>query len=147
MGAIKDYFDIRELVSPRVYEKEGENAWRFFDPRLLEVMLFIREALGKPISVNKWMFGKSYTQRGLRENTSEIVSAKTKAGKLYLSAHVFGQALDFDVKGMSAEEVRDWISAHSDELPHPVRLENAVSWVHLDVAVKEGQAKVYIFNP
>jgi hypothetical protein len=147
MSTIKDYFDIRELVSPEVYAKEGENAWRFFDPRLLEVMLFIRESLGRPISVNKWMFGKSYTQRGLRENTSDIVSQKTKAGKLYLSAHVFGQALDFDVRGMTADAVRAWIKDHAGELPHAVRLENGVNWVHLDVAVKEGQGKVYIFNP
>jgi hypothetical protein len=146
MKTIKDYFDIRELVSKEVYNKEGENAWRFFDPRLLEVMLFIREELSKPISVNGWYFGKSYSQRGLRENTGSIVKEKTLKGKMYLSAHVFGQALDFDVKGLSAEEVRNRLKAMADRLPHAIRLEAKVNWVHLDVAVKEGQGKVYIFN-
>jgi len=49
MSSIKDYFEIEELVSKAVFDKEGENAWRFFDPRLLETMLFIREYFGKPI--------------------------------------------------------------------------------------------------
>ncbi len=146
MKTIKDYFDIRELVSREVYNKEGENAWRFFDPRLLEVMLFIREDLGKPISVNGWFFGKSFSQRGLRENTGSVVRKKTQDGKLYLSAHVFGQALDFDVKGMSAAEVRNKLVDMADRLPYSIRLEANVNWVHLDVAVKEGQGKVYIFN-
>ena len=45
---IKDYFDIQELVCRHVYEKYGNNAWQFFDNRLLETLLVIREKLGKP---------------------------------------------------------------------------------------------------
>ena len=146
MSNIKDYFDIRELVSEDVFNKDGENAWRFFDPRLFEVMLFIRTELNKPIYANKWHKGKNLSQRGLRENTCSIVKGKTLDDKMYLSAHVFGQALDFDVKGMSAEEVRQWLVQKADELPHAIRLEKGKTWVHLDVAVKEGQGKVYVFN-
>ncbi|MCK5857278.1 MAG: hypothetical protein KAG64_07305 [Bacteroidales bacterium] len=146
MSNIRDYFDIRELVSREVYNKEGENAWRFFDPRLIELMLFIREEFNKSIYVNGWFFGKAFSQRGLRENTGSVVKKKTLEGKLYLSAHVFGQALDFDIKGMSAAEVRDRLVDMADRLPHPIRLEANVNWVHLDVAVKEGQGKVYVFN-
>jgi hypothetical protein len=146
MSNIKDYFDIRELVSEDVFNKEGENAWRFFDPRLLDVMLFIRMELGKPIYANRWHKEKNLSQRGLRENTCSIVKGKTISGDMYLSAHVFGQALDFDVKGMSADEVRDRIVGMADLLPYPIRLEADVNWVHLDVAVKEGQGKVYVFN-
>jgi len=146
MSSIKDYFEIEELVSKAVFDKEGENAWRFFDPRLLETMLFIREYFGKPIYVNGWKYGRSFSQRGLRENTGSVVRKKCQEGKLYLSAHVFGQALDFDVKGMTANEVRERLIDLADILPHPIRLEANVNWVHLDIAVKEGQGKVYVFH-
>ena len=136
MSNIKDYFEIQELVSKAVYNKEGENAWRFFDPRLLAVMLFIRKELGKPIYANGWAYDKPFSQRGLRENTGSIVKKKCQQGKMYLSAHVFGQALDFDVKGMTADEVRDHLQDMADRLPFPIRLERNVSWVHLDVAAK-----------
>jgi hypothetical protein len=52
---------------------------------------------------------------------------------VYLTQHGFGKAVDFNVVGMEAEEVRLWIKAHASELPYPCRLEKDVSWVHLDV--------------
>ena len=46
MATIKDYFDIRELVCPHVHDKFGAYAWQFFDPRLLDTLLVIREKIG-----------------------------------------------------------------------------------------------------
>ena len=51
---ITRYFDIQELVCPHVYDKFGLYAWQFFDPRLLDVLLAIREGIEKPIIVNNW---------------------------------------------------------------------------------------------
>ncbi|MEE0969944.1 MAG: hypothetical protein U0M06_11295, partial [Clostridia bacterium] len=65
---IKDYFDIKELVCPHVYNKFREYAWRFFDPRLLDTLLVIREKINKPIYVNNWDMGGDFSQRGLRCN-------------------------------------------------------------------------------
>ena len=48
---VSRYFDIRELVCPHVYDKFGLYAWQFFDPRLLDVLLAIREGIGKPIII------------------------------------------------------------------------------------------------
>lgn len=73
---IKDYFDIQELVCRHVYEKFGDNAWQFFDNRLLETLLVIREKLGKPIYVNNWQVGGNVTQRGLRCNVCQLVAEK-----------------------------------------------------------------------
>jgi hypothetical protein len=42
-------------------------------------------------------------------------------------------AVDFDVTGMKAEEVRKWIKDNQIFLPYPIRLEEDVNWVHLDV--------------
>lgn len=143
MTAIKKYFDIRELVCPHVYDKFREYAWNFFDPRLLDVMLVIREKLGKPIYVNNWDMGGSFSQRGLRSNISPLVKEKTALEKLYMSPHLQGMGLDFDVKGMTAEEVRKWIVNNKILLPHAVRLESDVNWVHLDVRTDGMQAVTF----
>ena len=109
MATIKDYFDIRELTCPHVYDKFREYAWNFFDPRLLDTLLVIREKIGKPIYVNNWDMGGNFTQRGFRCNICPLVKEKTALEKLYVTAHNQGMGVDFDVKGMSAEEVRKWI--------------------------------------
>ena len=101
---IKNYFNIKELVCKHVYNKFGEMAWTFFDPRLLETICVIREKLGKPITVNTWHSGGGLTQRGLRCNVCQLVAEKTRLEKVYVSAHLQGTALDFDVKGMTALE-------------------------------------------
>lgn len=131
--SIKDYFNIKELVCPHVYDKFGEYAWQFFDPRLLDTLLVIREKIGKPIVVNNWAVGGDFSQRGLRCNICALVKEKTALEKLYMSAHNQGMAVDFDVTGMKAEEVRKWIKGNQIFLPYPIRLEEGVNWVHLDV--------------
>ena len=124
---IKKYFSIKELVCPHVYNLHGDKAWAFFDPRLLDVLYFIRANLGKPITVNN---GTTLTQRGYRCNLCELVKTKKT---LYCSAHMRGQAIDFDVKGMTADQVRNWLWNNRERLPHNIRLEEDVSWVHVDV--------------
>jgi hypothetical protein len=140
------YFGIKELVCPHVYEKFGEKAWRFLDERLLENLDWIRENLDKPIVVNNWAQGGEYSQRGLRCTRCILVIEQVDLRKVYLSAHIFGKAVDFNVVGMTAEEVRQWIKAHAKDLPHPCRLEESVSWVHLDVMPTAG-VKVMGFYP
>lgn len=142
---IKQYFGIKELVCPHVYEIWGESAWQFLDDRMLENLLFIREGIGKPIVVNNWAKGGEYSQRGLRCNTCILVIEKTDLRKVYLSEHIFGQAVDFHVVGMTAEKVRQWIIDHADELPYPARLERDVSWVHMGVRNKSVE-KVDLFG-
>ena len=127
------YFGIKELVCPHVYERWGEMAWQFLDERLLANLDFIREGIGKPIVVNNWAQGGQYSQRGLRCNCCILVIEKTDLRKVYLSQHIFGKAVDFNVVGMDAESVRKWIKTHAKKLPYPCRLEENVSWVHLDV--------------
>ena len=70
---------------------------------------------------------------------------------MYLSAHVMGKAIDFDVKGMKATEVRDWVEENQDIFPYKIRLENKMNgkpirWSHLDVYYSRKNPKVYKFN-
>lgn len=148
---IKEYFVIQEFVSKKVYDKYGEKAWMFICPRLLHTLLIIRKDLGRPITINNWHIGGKFSQRGLRSNLSSIFMSKFKKGRMYLSAHVMGRAIDFDVAGMGAEEVRMWLKGYYKTLPYKVRLEHKmngknISWVHLDMFWSEKNNKVYQFN-
>lgn len=145
---IPKYFEVQELVCPHVFNKWGHNPnfiWNFFDPRLLQTMDFLREKIGKPIYVNNWSIGGNLSQRGLRCNICDLVKSKTIASKIYVSSHILGQACDFDVKGMTVQEVRVWIQSHALELPYSVSLEDGVSWVHIDMREQNNQ-KVYLFK-
>lgn len=148
MATIKDYFDIRELTCPHVYDKFREYAWNFFDPRLLDTLLVIREKIGKPIYVNNWDMGGNFTQRGLRSNLSPIVKEKTSLEKLYMSAHCQGMAVDFNVKGMTIEDTHKWLKNNQILLPHPIRVESinsAPTWIHIDTRT-DGLNVITYFN-
>lgn len=144
---VKKYFDLEELVCPHVYNNKGLRAmaWDFFDPRLLETLYVIREKLEKAIYVNNWAIGGGLSQRGLRCNVCILVAEKTALEKVYMSAHIQGNGIDFDVKGMSAEEVRTWIVENQEILPHPIRLESGVSWIHMDMRNDGKRGKVVMF--
>lgn len=144
---IRAYFKAQDFFCPDVYRRFGDKAWGFLDPRMLDNLAYIRTGLAKPITANTWAQGGAYSQRGLRCNCCSLVANKTKAGALYVSAHMQGMAVDFDVKGMKAEEVRAWIKQHAATLPHPCRLENGTSWVHMDVRVDTSNPeKLQTFN-
>ena len=64
-----------------------------------------------------------------------------------MSAHTMGKAVDFDVEGMTADEVRGWLAEHGAYLPYPIRVENDVNWLHMDVFQNKDNVKVYFFNP
>lgn len=143
MKTIKDFFGIKELVCPHVFDKFGEGAWALFDPRLLAVLLFIRTNLWKAVIVNNWHKGGQFSQRGYRCNLCQLVKEKTIKDKLYCTAHSEGMAIDFDVVGMTAEEVRTWLHNNRERLPYSIRLETNVNWVHLDVRTTSSNKITY----
>ena len=147
----KGYFIPQEFVSETVYQRYRDDSWQFISTDLLYVMLVIREKLAKPITINNWHRGGMMQQRGLRDNLTPIFKKKFVQDTLYLSGHVLGMAVDFDVAGMTASEVRVWLVKNADALPCKIRLENLlrgepISWVHLDVKYVESNPKVYLFN-
>lgn len=141
----KNYFSIKELVCKHVYNKFGEKAWQFLDTELLHTLLIIRKTINKPITVNNWSTGGTFSQRGCRCNICQIPKDKTVANALYMSAHINGAGVDFDVKGMTAQAVRNWIIANQALLPYPIRLEDKVTWVHLDIYDLLNGQKVNLF--
>ena len=148
INQLRQYFEVYELVDKIVFDVHGHNSWKFFSTDLLHCLLIIRKELGKPITINNWYWGGSLSQRGLRHNLSNMVLKKTR---LYLSAHMMGKAIDFDVRGMTAGEVRKWINDNPDKFPCKIRLENRmkgepISWVHLDIIDEKTNPKVYLFD-
>jgi hypothetical protein len=139
------YFSLDELVCEDVLNTYGERAWSFFDQRLLITLDTIRDRIGKPIFVNDWLIHGSYSQRGLRCLRCDLVKAKCLSGEMYMSAHMLGKAADFDIVGLVASEVRAWIIKNKNAWPYHIRLEDGVSWVHLDT-FDFSDEKVVLFN-
>ena len=122
------HFAPHELVDPVCFSKFGADAVAFFRPELLISLDMLRQILGKPFTVNNWKDGGPFKWRGLR-------TQGCAQGAEY-SMHRFGMAIDFDVKGMAAEEVRVWLRAKWADYPDLgngiTRIENGVNWVHVD---------------
>lgn len=135
---VSKYFKIQELVSEAVYKKYGEKSWEFIDTKLIKVLDLLREHFGKPITVNNWCFGGNLNQRGLRANKDELVVNKKD---YYISQHCLGKAVDFNVKGMTAQEVYEEILKNKDKFYLISRIENikdTPTWTHIDVANVDG---------
>lgn len=127
LNEIKPFFNIEELVCDHTLSKFGNQAWDFLDTDFLHCLLVIRrDILQKPM----WCNGNGAKQRGLRCNLCPLVKEKKVP---YISAHVQGKAGDFTITGMTAEQARQKIKEKAYLLPHPIRLEAGVSWLHFDV--------------
>ena len=137
---LSQFFDIEELVCNHTFKKWGDRSWQFLDTEYLHTLLILRtEVLNAPM----WCNGNGMTQRGLRCNVCELV--KTKPYN-YLSAHVLGKGGDFTITGMSAEQARNLIRSNIQKFPYPIRLEKAVSWLHIDVLDTNNGAKLVEFD-
>ena len=137
---VKKYFTIQELVCPHVYKQFGEDSWKFLSTELLHTIYMVRHVILKvPMYIN----GGNYSQRGLRCNLCSLVKAKTKP---YLSAHVTGNGIDFTCKEYTAEQIRQKIKENYDVLPYNIRLEENVSWCHIDVYDEGNNKRINTFT-
>lgn len=139
--ALKNYFNIKELVCDHVYAKWGEQSWQFLDTDFLHCLLILRRDIFKRAM---YCNGRSKHQRGLRCNRCDVVKTKKE---VYLSSHIFGKAGDFDISGLTAEQARQMIKANAGLLPCNIRVEEGVSWLHIDCLNQYGITdKVYGFR-
>lgn len=139
---VKKYFKPEELVSKKHFEtfENKDDIYNLFDHKLLETIVILREKLGKSLTINDWSYSKAvkvYNYRGYRWTDCSEGAPK--------SAHKQGMAIDFIIKGMSASEFRKWIKENSDILPYNIRIEDGVSWNHIDTRSTINQ-KIYFFN-
>ena len=139
---IKTYFDKQELLSKHVYNIGG--GYELLHPDLQNLVVWIREKLGRHMFANNWAIGGQFSQRGYRTNDDPVCKAQRFVPG---SAHFKGMALDFDVKGMTAEQVRKWLYENQEDAPVRFRVEKGVNWVHVDVMPHKASDKAYFFNP
>lgn len=129
---LKEHFKVSELVCNHAYNKFGDYAINFLDIKLLETLACLRRLFDLPITINS--HSRNLKQRGLRCNICDITLKKSSKRSVYISAHLQGKAIDFNVRGLDDQTVRDMIENWAEELPHPIRLEKGTKgWVHLDV--------------
>jgi hypothetical protein len=124
------HFSIRELVSPAVYKRYGNDAWSMLDDRLIITLDAIRERFGATI-VNDWAWGGSFRYRGLR---AAVDYPELKRQGIYLrnSYHNKGKAADMHFRSTSVTTARKYILSHPDEFPFVKGVEVA-PWLHIDV--------------
>jgi len=127
------YFRQEEFVDRAtfiLYKGKGWDIWRLFRPQILFAIYSLRVRYDKLIRINDWHSGGNFQWRGFRTPDSPQYSV--------FSQHN-GGALDFDVLGMPAEEVRHDILTHQNDIgiEYIAAVEMSVggkpiSWVHID---------------
>ena len=126
------YFKIQEFVPEETYKKYGEYSKFKIDSKIFIIADIIREYFGKPMTINNWHLGGQFSYRGYRPD-----NYKNKVAK---SSHYFGKAIDFDIKGLDAEYVRQHILNNYKKFPFISRMEHynkktnkPINWVHIDI--------------
>lgn len=146
INALKNNFDIRELVCPHCYKTFGDSSWQFLSTQILSTLYTLRyKIFQQPIIINNWHKGGKYDERGLRCNMCSLVKNKKT---IYLSAHILGMALDFNVGTLTSDEVSQVIRYNSHRFEYPIRLEKKTQgWNHIDCYQPVGSNKNLIeFN-
>jgi hypothetical protein len=123
-----EHFIIQELFDEQIINMYGNKCWSFIDSRLLYSIDQIRNYFNKKITINDWFWGGQFSQRGFRTD------AKMNAQAPY-SQHVCGRAVDFDVDGLSANDVRLAIitKKNTEQFQYITAMEKDVNWIHIDV--------------
>jgi hypothetical protein len=132
-------FLLQELVCRHVFNRDIDQAWRYFRPVTIDFLDWFREEINRPVYINNWNWGGDKTQRGLRCNLCALVASKKT---LYMTAHLNGTGIDFNVKDMTPNQTRSWLETNIHKFftkfPQYIakcRLEyakDAPTWVHID---------------
>lgn len=117
------------------YENKPHILMGCIDSRLVIADQKLREYFGS-VTINNWIDDGEREWSGLRTKESPYYSST--------SQHSFGRASDKIFKLATAEEVREFIKIHWEELGIKC-IEDKVGWVHSDVRWYDG--KLLIVNP
>lgn len=126
---ISNNFLLQEFVPKDIYYQFHNKSQWFIQKHVVEYMEAIRVRYGQSITINDWKWGGKFNYRGFRPPNS-TVGAK-------LSQHRLGNAVDFNVKNMSCDEVREDILNNqrwhmSKGLTTIEDGAYAPTWVHVD---------------
>jgi hypothetical protein len=144
------HFIIKEYVPKSVWDAEGEQSIAHLDERILitgdqlwEHFNALYKGPGKfSMTINNWCYGRRFQYRGYRPPGCEVGAEHSMHREV--DGHKCG-AFDSDFKGFTASEVRLEILANREKFPHITRMENLVSWVHVDIK-DTGKPYIILFN-
>lgn len=123
---IGKYFKVKDFRS-----KDGSNVI-LINPELVKVLDSIRDHFGKPVTITSGY-------RTPKHNRRLFIESKKKNGKSLVakqSHHMYGNAADIQVSGVSPSQVRNWLAGF-----HKGGLIKYSSWVHVDVRNTVGLPK------
>lgn len=144
VGKISTYFYLYELVPKEIYERWGERSISFLDKKILLLADFIRDRFGKPMIINNWHEGGLFSYRGFRQRSCEVGGD--------LSQHRFGRAIDFNISGLTAQEVYKDIIDNQDMYMKAGAttvegIEFTTGWTHIDIRQLLEINKLLIVKP
>lgn len=123
-------FIIKELVPKEIYVRWGDKSIWFIDERIFHLINFIRTRFAKPMTINNWHTGGGFNNRGFRTPTCVIGAT--------LSQHRFGRAVDFNIDGVTPQEIYkdivDNFSLYAKEgLTTIEDISLTIGWTHIDI--------------
>lgn len=140
------YFELYEVLPPELYkyeyyisEEAREKGWELMDEKLLITMDIIRgEIVKAPLICNTWYQDGNRRNSGLRVQNCTVGATN--------SQHKLGKAADLLCPKYTAEEMRQMIRDNEHLLPYPIRIEDGVSWLHIDTKERKKGPKIYFFK-
>ena len=120
------YFELHELVDKETWTKLGSKSIWMLNEKAVKGLEALREAIAKPITVNNWYWGGNLENRGYRSIYS------TTGAKF--SQHRVGNAFDINVKGMSSDEVNEYIQKNYHKFGITTLEDKSFTptWTHID---------------
>lgn len=153
---ISKNFIIQEFVPKQTFEHFGESSVWLIDPKLINLMQQIRDYFGKSITINNWHSGGNFNYRGFRDDSfyyqwDNNLSAYKSKSKGKFSQHRMGRAVDFNIDGITPDEVRaEFMKNESQWLEMGLTtIEDgkfAPTWVHLDIRFT-GKNSIFVVKP
>lgn len=148
---IPKYFELYELLPPELYtydmmtsEEARERAFAtYFDYKLLVTIDIVRgEIIKASLICNTWFQDGNRVASGYRSSKCPVGVAK--------SLHKEGKAVDLVCNKYTAEQMRQMIKENEHLLPYPIRIEEGVSWLHIDTKDRSKydshKDKIYFFK-
>ena len=137
---IPKHFAVWEFVPRSVFDQLGDRSLWLMDDRILATIDAVREYFNVPVTVNNWHSGGDFNYRGYRPMDYPQGA--------HFSQHRCGRAIDFDVQGHTAEQVRQEIIVQRDRFSYITAMEAGTNWVHIDCRnCASPDGKIIMFDP
>lgn len=123
-------FVMQEFVPREIFNLYGVKSTWFISQGVITSMIFLRNWFDAAITINNWHNSGKFQNRGYRVPDSNVGAR--------LSQHKFGKAVDFNVEGLTSDEVCKRIADNWDTLRTNVAFTTmedpsfTKGWTHLD---------------